>query len=919
MTTETNRSYSDELFEAFDDNDEETFVKLLESGVSSNSCLYDSEQGNVCILSNAVRKGSTRFVDILLKYGADPNYEDEDGETPLFEALFSDCDTSIQESLYRYGANKNHKNKAGNTPFIQLVIRCSDDQAYNFQSTTLFHLLECGTDFQLSSSRDQKLIHFIPLIHRCHISKTDTSERHICIRYLEVLTQNGLSVHLKDGSRLTPLHYASMACCEGAVQYLIDHGAKTNARTISGQLPLHFLGQNGDRPGFQICLRLLLDSGSSLKNVDNQGRNILHYITTSNKVSKLAIETVINEGMNPDLKDNCGLTPLHLCVIPSIFVHPDELEDDEEDKTNISNILTFLVYNGASVNAVDKNGLTPLHYSLRYELKQEIIGTLLELGADTNLRTMTGETALHRATLYPNLLREVLNRRLYLPFLKAGADVNICDFEGRSPVQYAVISKRTSLFKALGIIYCRETDPLPCKIYPSGETDLNVFLEVKMPLDGTYSDEKIPEQMNIREQAQNRPSGRCKLSSDDSSSDCSEQNITYSRSNTIDLSEDTYTDLFGGADEECIGEDHMWCDCPLLQTVVNHNKMVDTVKWIVHCEQHRQSLANYMELILNTNNMGLYLDITENNLVAETIQKLLEKLAFGVKQKNTLFECELQLAGSWKEGTKIVSPDEFDFKWILTKFSTAFDVTESNDENIRSYVKFRLKEQYKDSLFNIDIVPTLAPPNWIPRHINNSKKMLQNFGLEPHHTYSVVLKTPDSRFVQNWNTLFRISLSDVEVAIFKSIPASALKGYILVKSLINTLYFPQIYVIDEDYYRKRFITTYIIKTCFLHELEDDINNISHTQECPDHLAKIWALKIVNRIWNAMDCGHLEPYFFPGVNLLVNNSLKLFNNKLFYTCEIDCIQHLLQTGIATLCIRHGDDEFKKLFSTTFSKK
>ena len=1003
MTKDTNHCYSRELFEAFDDNDEETFVKILESGVSSNSCLYDSEQGNVCILSNTVRKGSTKFVDILLKYGADPNYEDEDGETPLFEALFSDCDNSIQELLYKYGANKNHRNKAGNTPLIQLMIRCSDDHAYNFQSTTLFYLLESGIDFQLSSSRDQKLIHFIALVHRCHISKTDISKRHVCIRYLEILIQNGLSVHLKDGSCVTPLHYAAMACCEGAVDYLIGHGAKTNARTISGQLPIHFLGQNADRAGFQKCLRLLLDSGSSIKNVDNQGRNILHYLTTTNKVSKLAIETVINEGMNPDIKDNCGLTPLHLCVIPSIFVHPDELEDDEEDKTDISNILTCLVHYGASVNAVDKNGLTPLHYSLRYELKQEIIGTLLKLGADTNLRTMTGETALHRATLYPNLLREVLNSgqtfeinatdnfgstslhwAIYYfeedciyKLLKAGADANICDLEGRSPVQYAIISKRTSLFKALGIIYCRETDPLPCKIYPSGETGFNVFLGAHMQVDGTNLDEKVPKQINISEQTQNSLSGECKLSSDESSSDCSEQNITYSRSNTIDLSEETYTDLFSGLDEECIGEDHMWCDCPLVQTVVYHNKMVDTVKWTFHCEKHRQSLANYMELILNTNNMGLYIDSTENSLVAENIKKFLEKLAFGVKQRNSLFECELQLAGSWKEGTKIVYPDEFDFKWILTKFSTAFEVIESNEENLRSYVKFHLKEQYRDSQFSefldehffldgrkviralytiindvlfempphaqlypvkylktekgsidtlsfrwvgctyknmlidIDIVPTLTPPNWIPRYMNNSKKMLQNFELG-NHTYSVVLKTPDSRFVKNWNTLFRLSLSDVEVAIFKAIPASALKGYILVKSLTNTLYFPQIYVTDEDYYLKRFITTYIIKTCFLHEIEEDINNISQNQECLDHLAKIWALKIVSRIEKAIDSGHLEPYFFPGVNLLVNNSLTLFNNKLFYTCEIGCIQHLLWTGIKTLFIRDGDDGLKQLF-------
>lgn len=116
----------------------------------------------------------------------------------------------------------------------------------------------------------------------------------------------------------------------------------------------------------------------------------------------------------------------------------------------------------------------------------------------------------------------------------------------------------------------------------------------------------------------------------------------------------------------------------------------------------------------------------------------------------------------------------------------------------------------------------------------------------------------------------------------------------------------------DDYYRQPHITTYHFKTSFFHELEDDLYNVERpTDIAPEYTSKLWALKIVRRLSTFIDKDYLEPYFVQGVNLLANDSLIKFNNKLFYQCEIDCIKDLFDIGLETLSFRRGDDDFNSI--------
>jgi len=93
-------------------------------------------------------------------------------------------------------------------------------------------------------------------------------------------------------------------------------------------------------------------------------------------------------------------------------------------------VIRLLVENGAQVNALDKEGGTPLaRAGLNGDV--EAARVLLELGVAPNAPSMDGQTALHLAALegHPDVA-EVL--------LSAGADPNVRNECGRTPLDYAL-------------------------------------------------------------------------------------------------------------------------------------------------------------------------------------------------------------------------------------------------------------------------------------------------------------------------------------------------------------------------------------------------------------------------------------------------------------------------------------------------
>ena len=89
---------------------------------------------------------------------------------------------------------------------------------------------------------------------------------------------------------------------------------------------------------------------------------------------------------------------------------------------------------GASINAKDDEGLTPLHYAAHSGADSSVVALLLDRGADISATSGRGFTPLHAAASRnpnPAVIELLLNY---------GADIHARDDNGATPLHYAVIS-----------------------------------------------------------------------------------------------------------------------------------------------------------------------------------------------------------------------------------------------------------------------------------------------------------------------------------------------------------------------------------------------------------------------------------------------------------------------------------------------
>ena len=177
--------------------------------------------------------------------------------------------------------------------------------------------------------------------------------------------------------------------------------------------------------------KLLLENvgEKAVNRADYDGRTLLFYACFSG--NKEVVELLLGSyGADVNAVDNDGLTPLHAVVRGSTI-----LKSREE-------FIELLLKHGADANAVDNWGETPLHVVCDhgFEKKEEFIKLLLKYGADVNKPDKSGKTPLHIVAKKGSLAVVKL-------LLKYGADVNKPDENGKTPL-YSVCSYGSCFYDA---------------------------------------------------------------------------------------------------------------------------------------------------------------------------------------------------------------------------------------------------------------------------------------------------------------------------------------------------------------------------------------------------------------------------------------------------------------------------------------
>lgn len=206
------------LFEYLENSDLAGVRELINEGVNINET--DSDGRSALQVVTETEPTDIDLCKCLLEeFGADPNVEDTNGQTPLLVAVARQ-DSNLITALLSAGADTEATDSKGRTPLQ--IARARDDYS------TIHLLLEHGAerDAENPSQEDQALL--IDAVRSGEVELVDT------------LLGNGANIDEQDENGWTLLHLGARYGSVPMVELLLHAGASPDLKTNSGYLPYNF-------------------------------------------------------------------------------------------------------------------------------------------------------------------------------------------------------------------------------------------------------------------------------------------------------------------------------------------------------------------------------------------------------------------------------------------------------------------------------------------------------------------------------------------------------------------------------------------------------------------------------------------------------------------------------------------------------
>ena len=408
-------------------------------------------------------QASVEDVARCLKAGADPNARDDDGETPLHNAVSGK--PAVITALVAAGADPNVRDDDGSTPLdiavlgfgkpaviTALVAAGADPNARtpSRQETLGNIVLELGgiTPLQTAATiKDPAL--------RAAFAKAFTKEA--VAAFKEKQRQAAAAARKKQAEERT--RAARVSCDKWNTGEFFRHASaadvsrclKTkdpNARGDKGRTPLHAAVMFSMEPAVVAALS---KAGAELDALDDEGRTPLHLAGVFGK-SPVIVSVLVNAGAGLDALDGKGRTPLQFAekfsntpaLVSALRKAKDAPVASVKSGSQVScekwNTAAFFKHAGLAdlsrcletedPNARNENGRTPLHYAAQGGAPA-LVTALVKAGAHVNARDKRGGwTPLHLAAWFGK------SRAVVQALLDVRADPEAKDDAGRTPWDY---------------------------------------------------------------------------------------------------------------------------------------------------------------------------------------------------------------------------------------------------------------------------------------------------------------------------------------------------------------------------------------------------------------------------------------------------------------------------------------------------
>ena len=305
---------------------------------------------------------------------------------------------------------------------IMLLASCSD------RSTDLFNAIEEDDVNKLSEIIDDENSNVKDKSGKSLLHAAVTGGN---IRLVNIIISHSADVNVHDNMGNTPLHLSQHI---EVIQELLRAGAKIDAANNHGLTPLYgakddkkellikegadqfFLKKDDSLTPLHYAIKIgnlemakeaILRNDKMLYVADDELKSTLHHAVARNGNNRLdIIELLLNSGVNVNVKDKFGGTPLHYAC----------------DKNDLE-VVKKIVESGANINSKNNEWETPLYVASVSGLRDEnrdvykLLEFLLDKNANVRAETLDGYTALNP----PTFSKGMKNREKIIALLKSYA------------------------------------------------------------------------------------------------------------------------------------------------------------------------------------------------------------------------------------------------------------------------------------------------------------------------------------------------------------------------------------------------------------------------------------------------------------------------------------------------------------------
>ncbi|XP_058795393.1 ankyrin-1-like [Phymastichus coffea] len=330
--------------------------------------------------------------------------------------------------LLQYGADVTIANHDGNTPLHELVEKIPHNKVFNVNCyEPLIVLLKGQKDFSINPENSNGISHF-------HIACI-VNERNMVKRFINnwIKVNQSTDHFSKKFGGYTSLHFAMIFPSEDIYSLLLRHGANVNVKDSSRNTPLHVAAKS-KKCGRGEVFNCILGFGADVNAKNNMQETPLEILVINTKATPQAViyfkqhrarVNIVNPISHEALLSHAiECLSRNESIFDELTAFPDIMNVDENGSTAMHNIVRDTYYEDPNFGSLFWN-IEEKYISLH----ARAIEILTSLNFDVDSQDNKGMAPLHVAV-------ENYNFDGMIGLLLNGADVNVCDTNGNTPLTY---------------------------------------------------------------------------------------------------------------------------------------------------------------------------------------------------------------------------------------------------------------------------------------------------------------------------------------------------------------------------------------------------------------------------------------------------------------------------------------------------